>query len=479
MFHVVFVMNPPPLEYHLRVREMYDNVVKKLSRAIKWEQARSSYVSKEATIIATCTERHLKQNKSSGEQPILSREPSRLIFKGPEDSLKSLYYEIMSQSSLARGIANVHRNISNAQIAHVSLTPTLSLSLQIPTPSSISILPDLISPQLPGLWLTTAISIPIDDDAHISSSQLASHFGLLLLSDLHTILADVNSTESPLTAPLLHYLRVSKPTKSFFQISQSSGIALSDIQFLASHLIYWRRARAIPPLHQRDIYIVSPNADMSKLASATSNFAKLYPTLPALPKVLGMLSSAPRPYSTLIPSKDHKEAYMDILAWLFRGGWVTQLRTFAWIRIPPHIVHAVGKRAELEKQQETSRARPDVYEGSLDVPHLASSPTSSTRSSTHTALPIGPLSPSPPSVLISQPSHASTVSSQQLSAVSDHILEMQGVEAQQAWNDCIKYFDGKHALETIAVREGWKRKRVGEFIAGWEGLGVLRKVRHW
>jgi len=67
MFHVVFIMNPPPLEYHLRIKEMYDNIVKKLSRAIKWEQGRSSYVSKEATAIAASTKKFLKSNETFGE----------------------------------------------------------------------------------------------------------------------------------------------------------------------------------------------------------------------------------------------------------------------------------------------------------------------------------------------------------------------------------------------------------------------------
>lgn len=460
MFHAVFIMDPPPLEYHLRIKEMYDHVARKLSKALKLEQARSSYVSKEATAISSSTKRYFKVNASSA---------------GSTPSLAPLYHELLSQSSLARGLANVYSNISLSQIAHVTLTPRLSLSLQIPIPSSISILPSLIDPPLPGLWLTTATSIPVDDDAHMDTSQLASHFGLLLLSDLHSILADVNSTDSPLTEPLLHYLRVTKPTKSFYQISQSSGIPISDIQFLASHLIYWRRARAIPPLHQRDVYIVSPNADMTKFATATSTSAKLYPTLPALPKIMGMLSSTTRPYSTLIPSKDHKEAYMEILAWLFRGGWVTQLRAFAWIRVPPHIMRMVEKQAVTEDQKPKSI----TTDNSLDVPHLGSSPASSTHSSTHTTLPIRPSSPLPEPALITQPSHSDSVSSQRLSAISKHVLEKQGEEAQKAWQDCIKYFDGKHALETIAVREGWKRKRVGELIAGWENLGVLRRVRHW
>ena len=75
MFHMVFILNPPPLEYHLRIKEMYDNVVKKLSRAMKWEQARSSYVSEEATIIAGSTKKYFKTNKSLGKPHTLSEKP--------------------------------------------------------------------------------------------------------------------------------------------------------------------------------------------------------------------------------------------------------------------------------------------------------------------------------------------------------------------------------------------------------------------
>ena len=53
MFHVVFVMNPPTLEYHIRVQEMYDNVVKKFSKALKYEQTHSGWVEREAKKILT------------------------------------------------------------------------------------------------------------------------------------------------------------------------------------------------------------------------------------------------------------------------------------------------------------------------------------------------------------------------------------------------------------------------------------------
>lgn len=469
MFHVVFVLDPPPLEYHLRVDEMYSNVVKKFSRALNWEQARSNYTAREASAISVL-------NRYSGKTVYAHASKSlNLTCLGPKQPLAPLYHKLLSQSSLAKAISTLYNNLSSSRIAHISLTPPLSLSLQIPIPTSTSVFPNLISPQLPGLWLTTATSIPTDDDVNDTGSELAAQFTLLLLTDLSTILADINATASPLTAPLTQFLRVSKPTKSFLQISQSSGISLPDIQFLASHLIYWRRARAIPPLHQCDTYIVSPNADMSKIGSATSAFAKRFHALPSLPKILSLLSFTPRPWSTLIPSKDHKEAYMDILAWLLWGGWVTQLRTFAWVRVPQHIKVAVEVQSEEKPHTRSADDKDETVNKtqtfSLDPP----SPTSST----HTTFPFPSHHRHTSPSVIPNPHLAFALPSRYLSAISKHILENQGADAQLAWDRIVKYFDGRHAIETIATREGWKRKRIGDLVAGWEAEGLLIRGRHW
>ena len=471
MFNLVYVLQPPPLEYHIRVGEMYDYIVRKLSKALKWEQSRSNYVANEAALISSVT----KANERMA---------------GDKKPLGKLYSELLAQSSLARAISNLYNSVSSLRIAHLSLTPSLSLSLQIPIATSISVLPTPLSPQLPGLWLTTADSMPADDVTHNSNTHLGSHFTLLLLSDLNSILIDVNAAKSPITEALTHYLHVTRPTKSFHQISQTSGIPLPDIQFLASHLIYWRRARAIPPLHQRDTYIVSANADMRKLSSAASTFAKVFPALPSLPHMLSILSSRLRPYSSLIPSKDHKEAYMDILAWLMRGGWVTQLRTFAWVRVPIHIKETVDSQKPVkESDKSPSNSTTDGSESTtddsdasssmhLDVPH-SHSRSASPASSTHTTLPISqPTSHHSPN-LMSNPSLASDLPSRHLFAISKFILESQGTECQSAWGKCVQYFDGRHALETIPVREGWKRKRVKEMLDGWVELGVLVRGRHW
>ena len=65
MFNVVFVLDPPLLEYPVRVREIYDNIIKKFTKALKWEQARTDYVWRESQHIL-----HIKE---------MAREKSMLV----------------------------------------------------------------------------------------------------------------------------------------------------------------------------------------------------------------------------------------------------------------------------------------------------------------------------------------------------------------------------------------------------------------
>lgn len=65
MFNVVFVLNPPVLEYSTRIKEKYESVIKKFGKALKWEQARGDYVWNEAQTILHLKERARENRKFS------------------------------------------------------------------------------------------------------------------------------------------------------------------------------------------------------------------------------------------------------------------------------------------------------------------------------------------------------------------------------------------------------------------------------
>lgn len=105
---------------------------------------------------------------------------------------------------------------------------------------------------------------------------------------------------------------------------------------------------AVPPIHARDVYVLSPNCDIAHLARAAATFAETFPFAPPLPDLLAGLSSAPRPYKSFCPTKNLRPAYLRILAWLIRGGWVCQLCTFAYVVVWPEIQYEVEYNLEAD-----------------------------------------------------------------------------------------------------------------------------------
>jgi len=52
-------------------------------------------------------------------------------------------------------------------------------------------------------------------------------------------------------------------------------------------------------------------------------------------------------------------------------------------------------------------------------------------------------------------------------------------ELHAAWPVMLKYFDGVHALEEIAAREGLKRRTVSSLVSKLVDAGWLVVVQHW
>ena len=523
MFHIVFVMDPPALESTLRVKEMYDHVVKKFSKVLKWEQSNHDYVWEQSELLQSIKSTHLHQQSPT----------------------KVLYTEMVRRSSLAAAIAKIYDYISASKIAAVRLSSNSSVSLQIPPVTSTSYLPSLTEPPLePGLWLTTATdpastASDLDSTSTGGALQLSKNFTLLLKSSPQKILKDIQAAGGAMALPLTNFLAKAKPTKSFYKISVASQMPLSDIQHLARHLVYWRRAIAIPPLHQRDTYIVSPNANMQKLVSACKTYEATFPMMPSLPKMLNSLSSTPAPYGTLIPSSDHKEEYYRVLAWLMRDGWVTQLRTFAFVRVDPEVKKAVrerdreeskGPKVSLEKEsihrngsdRDLSRSfgsgTPTNATGvcvasAFNRPSFISRPSSDGRQSistdrTSTRGPQQPTHNPKAASLVLSPQRATPEESRWLDHISSTLVsstttsptglstslgsDTETAEMRRYWPIFVKYFSGSEALERIAVREGLKRKFVWDMLTKMgltsdggvedekgENKGVLVTIRHW
>jgi len=430
-----------------------------------------------------------------------------------------LWSNILIKSSLAAAIRDVYDSISNNQIASVEFAsnPPLDLQLQIPVPSFLLSLPTSVERSMPGLLVTTADPL-MDEEGNVDPNFLNKHFALLLLDDEEKIINQIQNDDVELSAPLLECIRLCKPSLSFLQVAQANSIELGSLLMLSQHLIYWRKALAIPPLHPRETYIVSPNADHHKLVTAKEAWKKKFPYAPTLNNFLARLAAAPRPFKTFFPSKNHRESYLEMLGWLIRGGWVTQLHTFACILIWPEIIYeveyqiqadAIARRAKdstpkhtssesaasteesgsekgkekdpsapLTTEQAAEHARLDRLAAKEVADHIAEAaefakkprPVVTDHPSFNNAQHLKHLSP----YVINDPHKVSQIESMYIAALANRFTDSR---VRDAFFKYSKYFNGQESLEMSALREGVKRKETWAMLMNFSEHLIV--IKHW
>lgn len=337
-------------------------------------------------------------------------------------------------------------------------------------------------------------------------------------------------------------------SSSFYQVGQSNILTLDQVRKYAQHFIFWRRAMAIPPLHPRDIYIVSPNCDLERLCQDAQDWQRAFPLAPPLPTFLAELSVLPRPYKFITPSKAHRPLYLRMLAWLMRGGWVTQLCTFAYVVVWPEILYEVDYEIEAEElgvstssvdgtdttsihtaqstldgqsthssltspppqlpsqqpqqsqqqQQPQTQGQPNIpnpsttsaAEHSAEMARLERIAMKAHREladkATAHARKVAPVATTNPSLndaphlagltphIIIDPKKATGKESRYLSAIARRFKDE---EQRSAWQLMCKYFDGRCALERIALQEDMKRKKTWTLLTSMREY--LLTTRHW
>ncbi|KAI1872435.1 hypothetical protein JX265_005315 [Neoarthrinium moseri] len=360
MFNLVFILNPNKHETKELVDTVYFHIIRKIIKAYKYAQQRSDFVWKESKRIL------------------------QLKDKGREDKtrLSVLWRQILETSSLASSMQDIYEAVRANKIAALQLeTPegTVTHSVQIPVPFHLPDIPaadDVEAEGLRGLWVTTANNFADLDMATIDDlSFLDKTFALLLLYDEKKIISELQADGDDATNAMIEFVRLSKPTTSFHSIGQGPSLSPAQVRKYAQHFIFWRRAIAIPPLHARDVYIMSPNSKTSTLPLASQTWAKAFPLAPPLPNFLAELSTAPRPYKFFAPSKNHRPQYLQMLAWLMRGGWVTQLCTFAYVVVWPEIQYEVDYQIEADEIKNAKN--PSATDDSASSPEAPTSQGSS------------------------------------------------------------------------------------------------------
>nr|POE71421.1 nitrogen permease regulator 3 [Quercus suber] len=303
-------------------------------------------------------------------------------------------------------------------------------------------------------------------------TKLSPHTGLLLLESKEALLREL---KHPDTAPLAYFIQEHTPTKSLQKHAINLRLPIEDILYLAQHLITWRKARVIAPLHQRNFYVAAPSAPLDQASQRAPGLLRRFPALPSLPMMLQMLSGRPIKYGLLIPSRDHRQTYMDLLAYLLRHGFVVQLKTSGWLMMPENL-----KQLRLQGDADVART---TNATSLLSPHIKNlEDDTASVSSERTAIPfvsavamkdrIRQLSDDSKAAtdmndisdhkhVIRHPAEPSSEEAQALEYIRSTIAD---TELQEHFSSLLQYFDGEHVLEEIAAHRGMKRAKLEAWL---------------
>ena len=189
---------------------------------------------------------------------------------------------------------------------------------------------------------------------------------------------------------------------------------------MARELVDLNLARAIPPLSHRGIYILSPLAPMHSITTQSHTFAQKFPSAPSLLVLLSSISrKEPQRWNAI--TSHHQCLPTDILPWLIRHGWLTQLRQFYFIRIP------------------------------RSISHLAED------------------------IILQDPYRASREQARWIHTLAEDV----GGTKARVFERLGKYFDGKSARDKILRREEVERRELDEVVLAFRQAGGIVVAEHW
>ncbi|KAF9306765.1 Nitrogen permease regulator 3 [Mortierella antarctica] len=341
-FHVVFVIKPVQLQLNTVADQVYKNIACKLTAALRYEELNSNYV-------------------------------------------KQFHNQVLSTSSLARAVRLIYDGISVDKVCHVVLNDSIDISLQIPhlapLPRASSHIhrqiqnashndsptaningtngsqngqgnyssgpytnganqQALMTPMVTQYWGIGGMGYMMDDFEmgyayeYENFPVLFPYHTLLLLEDPEEILKDIPLDANPTLVKLVQIL---VPYQCLDELQYILDCSMAQIYRLASHLIYWRKAKLIDQIRISNVYVVAPQAGISE--SLVTEFSQHFPTL-SLPTVLHELST-PKAYKAHIPGagkdKEVQTLYLEMLTYLLRKDLVVQLHTYILILVPEYI----------------------------------------------------------------------------------------------------------------------------------------------
>ncbi|UJR33890.1 hypothetical protein I4U23_021310 [Adineta vaga] len=293
----------------------YQEMSQRIGTVIRCEEQRVQYLTQEYNKLLAVLQQHEIE-----ETDPLNRRQNRE--DASRDTKELVYSAMTEQSPLAAMLKQIFLDLQDSGEINITINNWLNVSCCLPHRS-------------------IAFSCPLETDFAFNvlsnaEQYLKQYYGLLLVIDPSALLTSLPTDSSSTLNTLIRHLRSSY---SMSRLAIETGVPLSQIYRLTSHLLYWGRAKLIYPINDDNIYIISPDADISKNGS----LAKLYKDTFQNTTNYPTLQEALAEYSDALPFYDHmsrsdtepemQERYQCV-EWLLRHRLLLQVHYYYYLLLP-------------------------------------------------------------------------------------------------------------------------------------------------
>ena len=449
-FNIIFIIE----KYEVYIN-MFKSIIISLSKSIEHEETNRSYLTNEFQKINNLKEEFL----------VLENNDPLSISSNREDSYIK---HLIKSSSLASLLADLHDSIY--------LKGSVNLLL--------------------NGWMELQFSLNESTD---NINNIRPYHTLLLLETKEILLA---SLPIECSQTLKSLISSSSPRKSFSELANELDIPLFQMYRMASHLVYWKKARIIDTLAKANIYVLHHGCNIHINSSLFHDFNHSFPSY-SLRDILYMFSSP-------LPLSEHLSHFLafaqleiiEILCWLLKRDCVMQLFQFIYLidsppsaPVPPtsnniaplsnsSIISTPSSPSLIPSAPGKSNGSPATFHG-LEGPRRATSilspalnGASEVRDSGMPTFKLTPASSfgalntlsSSDNNPLRKASSSGNISSMRRKAISENIhgLNNSYESSLQLFNlfkKLLPYFDGKHHMQEIMWAENVTRKEINTLLS--------------
>eukprot|EP01130_Rhizamoeba_saxonica_P014917 TRINITY_DN6593_c0_g1_i1.p1 TRINITY_DN6593_c0_g1~~TRINITY_DN6593_c0_g1_i1.p1 ORF type:complete len:523 (-),score=87.05 TRINITY_DN6593_c0_g1_i1:22-1503(-) len=297
MFHLVFCLKRDSPNSFIQMCQM---IAAKITLGLNHEQNRCRYVSKEVkkmfdikAVYNDKVQQWQNSSRNNGRRDSSMR-PTR------EELTKNL----LNASSLAVLIEEIFYGIRERGYVNSLINNWLYLSLTVKNP-------------------TCHPNIPI-----------RPYQTLLLFGEDGEVKRNLPINASPALRKLID---VAKPTKSFMTLQNETGLSLTQLFRIASHLVYWGKAKVIDTLTKKNVYILNPDCK-SSFSDLRTSFLEHFKEWNLADRLKGFSIPIPlKAHITSISLPNAQREFVNIVIWLLRHELLIEVHTFVYLLLPPSI----------------------------------------------------------------------------------------------------------------------------------------------